>query len=187
MKPWSVPIAGRFDEHELESRALAGNPLGDPTRRPIVVYTPPGYDAMAPRRLPSLYLIQGLTGQLDMWRNRSAFRPSFPERLDAMFAGGEAPPSIVVLVDAWTSLGGSQFLDSPGTGRYHTYLCEEVRPVRRCALPHAAVAGPSRHRGQVERRLRRDGDAHAPARSLRRVRDARGRRALRGELSARHP
>jgi S-formylglutathione hydrolase FrmB len=31
-----------------------------------------------------------------------------------------------VYVDCWTSLGGSQFLDSPGTGRYHTYLCDEV-------------------------------------------------------------
>ena len=37
-------------------------------------------------------------------------------------------PAIVVYVDAWTSLGGSQFLDSPATGRYHTYLCDEVVP-----------------------------------------------------------
>src|SRR5205807_9736779 len=34
----------------------------------------------------------------------------------------------VVYVDAWTSLGGSQFLDSPATGRYHSYLCDEVVP-----------------------------------------------------------
>jgi S-formylglutathione hydrolase FrmB len=31
-------------------------------------------------------------------------------------------------VDCWTSLGGSQFLDSPGTGRYLTYLCDEIVP-----------------------------------------------------------
>jgi S-formylglutathione hydrolase FrmB len=31
-----------------------------------------------------------------------------------------------VLVDCWTSLGGSQFLNSPGTGRYLDYLCDEV-------------------------------------------------------------
>ena len=41
---------------------------------------------------------------------------------------GQAPPAIVVYVDAWTSYGGSQFVDSPGTGRYHSYLCEEVVP-----------------------------------------------------------
>jgi len=61
-----------------------------------------------------------------MWRNRSAFHRNFPELADELFAAGEAPPCLVVFVDCWTSLGGSQFLDSPATGRYHTYLCDEV-------------------------------------------------------------
>ncbi len=47
-------------------------------------------------------------------------------RCDQLFAGHGAPPAIVVLVDAWTSLGGSQYLNSPGTGRYLDYLCDEV-------------------------------------------------------------
>ena len=63
-----------------------------------------------------------------MWRNRTAFRPSVVELVDDLFAHQGAPPAIVVFVDAWTSLGGSQFLDSPGTGDYHTYLCDEVVP-----------------------------------------------------------
>jgi S-formylglutathione hydrolase FrmB len=63
-----------------------------------------------------------------MWRNRTAFRPSVVELVDDLFASGGAPAAIVVFVDAWTSLGGSQFLDSPATGDYHTYLCEEVVP-----------------------------------------------------------
>ena len=48
--------------------------------------------------------------------------------MDALFSNGETPPCLVVLVDCWTSLGGSQFVDSRGTGRYHTYLCDEVVP-----------------------------------------------------------
>ena len=48
-----------------------------------------------------------------------------PELVDEAFGSG-TPPCIVVYVDAWTALGGSQFLDSPATGRYHTYLCEDV-------------------------------------------------------------
>ena len=67
-----------------------------------------------------------MTGQLDMWRNRSAFRPSTPERIDRLFAEEGCPPAVVVFVDAWTSYGGSQFIDSPGTGRYGEYLCDEV-------------------------------------------------------------
>ena len=127
MEPWSFEPKGRFDEHAVESRALQGNALGDPHVRPLWVYTPPGYDD-SDARYPSVYAIQGLTGQLDMWRNRSPFRRNFPELTDDLFAREEAPPVIVVWVDCWTSLGGSQFLDSPGTGNYLTYLCDEVVP-----------------------------------------------------------
>ena len=126
MRPWSERPAGRFEELTFDSAALAGNPLGDPSERPLWVYLPPGYDDAPDRRFASVYVIQGLTGQLDMWRNRSAFRRNFPELADELFAAGEAPPCVIVWVDCWTSLGGSQFLDSPATGRYHTYLCDEV-------------------------------------------------------------
>ncbi|HEY6775134.1 MAG TPA: alpha/beta hydrolase-fold protein [Thermoleophilaceae bacterium] len=128
MRPWEEEPAGRFEELVIESRALRGNPLGDPHERPLWVYLPPDYDQEPERRYPSVYVIQGLTGQLDMWRNRPAFRRNFPELADELFASGEAPPCVVVWVDCWTSLGGSQFLDSPGTGRYHTYLCDEIVP-----------------------------------------------------------
>jgi hypothetical protein len=128
MEPWSYELAGRVEEHAFESEVLKGNPLGDPHVRPLWVYLPPGYDDDPERRYASVYVIQGLTGQLDMWRNRAAFRKNFPEAVDEMFARGESPPCVLVWVDAWTSLGGAQFIDSPGTGRYHTYLCEEVVP-----------------------------------------------------------
>ncbi len=134
MRPWSRRFAGRLDEREIHSEALSGNPLGDPADRPIWIYLPPGYDDSPSRRYPTIYLIQGMTGQIDMWRNRSAFRPNVPELIDTLFSeggwGGDAPPpaAIVVFVDCWTSYGGSQFLDSPGTGQYHTYLCEDVVP-----------------------------------------------------------
>ena len=128
MQPWSTELHGHYDEITFESNVLKDNPLRDPYRRPLWVYLPPGYDDDANRRYPSVYQIQGLTGQLDMWRNRAAFRKNFPELADELFAKGEAPPCIVVWVDCWTSLGGSQFVDSPATGRYHTYLCEEIVP-----------------------------------------------------------
>ena len=128
MLPWSTDFAGRLDDHFFESEALKENALGDPHVRPLWVYVPPGYDDEPERRYSSIYLIQGLTGQLDMWRNRAAFRKNPPELMDELFASGGAPPAVLVWVDAWTSLGGSQFLDSPGTGRYHTYLCDEIVP-----------------------------------------------------------
>jgi S-formylglutathione hydrolase FrmB len=149
VEPWSYELAGRLDEHAFESEVLKDNPLGDPHVRPLWVYLPPGYDDDPERRFPSVYVIQGLTGQIDMWRNRSAFRRNFPELADELFASGESPPCVLVYVDAWTSLGGSQFVDSPGTGLYHTYLCEELVPFvdsRYRTLPeagHRGIAGKS--------------------------------------------
>jgi S-formylglutathione hydrolase FrmB len=126
VKPWHVEPEGRFERSTVTSRVLVGNPLGDPHERPLWVYLPPGVGDDPSRRYPSIYLIQGFTGQVDMWWNRSALRPSVPELVDQLFAGGTVPPAVVVLVDCWTSLGGSQFLNSPGTGRYLDYLCDEV-------------------------------------------------------------
>jgi hypothetical protein len=128
VEPWSIDLAGRLDEHVVDSEALRGNVLGDPDRRPLWVYVPPGYEDDGDRRYPAVFVIQGLTGQLDMWRNRVPFRLNFPEMIDRGMAAGEIPPAIVAFVDCWTSIGGSQFLDSPGTGRYLTYLCDEVVP-----------------------------------------------------------
>lgn len=149
MPPWAYPMAGRVHEHLIDSQALTGNPLDDPHRRPVWVWTPPGYEADGDRRYPVIYRIQGFTGQLDMWRNRQPWKPNPIEAADAVFARGDLPPVILVHVDAWTSLGGSQFLDSPATGRYHTYLCDEVvgfvdatyrtLPARE----HRAIAGKS--------------------------------------------
>lgn len=149
MLPWSADLAGRLDEHVIDSRLLRGNPLGDPHERPVWVYVPPGYDDEPDRRYATVYVIQGYTGHLAMWRNRTPFRQPFPETADAVFASGEAPPTILVYVDAWTSYGGSQFVDSPGTGAYHSYLCDEVVPFvderyRTLARPeHRAISGKS--------------------------------------------
>ena len=127
MSIWEPELAGRLHHETIASRLLRGNPLGDPHERPLWVYTPPGYDD-SDRRYPAIYVIQGYTGHVAMWANRTPYRQTFPETADAIFADEGVPPCILVYVDAWTSYGGSQFVDSPGTGAYHSYLCDEVVP-----------------------------------------------------------
>jgi Putative esterase len=133
----------------VESDALAGNALGDPARRPLYVYRPPGVELDHPRGLPTVYLIQGFTGQLDMWTAHSALEPNTIERVDSMFAARACPDAIVVFVDAWTSRGGSQFINSASTGRYLDYLCDEVVPFvdgrypTLAARDHRGIAGKS--------------------------------------------
>jgi hypothetical protein len=145
--PWDRPLSGTLDRLTVESELLAGNPLGDPTRRPLYVYRAPGVGEDS--RVPSVYVLQGYSGQVDMWLGRNAFEPTFLERIDAMFAAGECPPAVIVLVDAWTSVGGSQFLNSSSTGRYLDHLCDEIIPFVDARYPtlegreHRGVTGKS--------------------------------------------
>ncbi|SHE67833.1 Putative esterase [Ferrithrix thermotolerans DSM 19514] len=123
--PWSAEFSGRWESQEIESESLKGNPLGDPYVRPTYIYVPPSYDK-SDRRYPVVYVLQGMTGQVDMWWNRSAFRKTTPEAIDAVVADPEVQDAIVVLVDAWTSYGGSQYLNSKGTGDYLDYVTKDV-------------------------------------------------------------
>jgi pimeloyl-ACP methyl ester carboxylesterase len=124
MRPWTQELAGRIEVRELTSPALGGNPLGDPATRPLLVYLPPGYDGSA-LCYPVVYVLQGFASFVTRWSQRGPFDLTAPELIDAAFAAG-TPPCLVVYVDGWTRFGGSQFLDSPGTGQYRTYLCEDV-------------------------------------------------------------
>jgi hypothetical protein len=127
-----------WHEHTIVSEALRANPLGDPHERPLWVWAPDAGDDDG-RRYPSVYVIQGMTGIVGAWFNVEPWNPSYASRIEAM-----APDAVVVLVDAFTAVGGSQYIDSPGIGRYHTYLCEEIVPFVDATYPTAPGAA---HRG----------------------------------------
>ena len=139
--PWERPLRGTLDRLVVESERLAGNPLGDPATRPLWVYRAPG---AGDDPVPTVYVIMGFLGQVDMWTNRFPFEATMIERVDELFASGDCPPATLVFVDAWTTWGGSQFLNSAGTGQYLDYLCDEVVPFvdgRYPTLPGAAHRG----------------------------------------------
>ncbi len=85
-----------------------------------------------------------MTGQVDMWLSRTAFEPTVVERVDELFSSENSPPAVVVFVDAWTSYGGSQFINSTATGNYMDYLCDEVVPFIDALYPTVADRN---HRG----------------------------------------
>ena len=119
-----LAMNGRLLELQLDSPALTGNPLGDPTRRPLFAYLPPGASDGA--GLPAAYFLHGYTGSGRSWLNVSPWSPTVPERLDALVSAGEVPPLVGVFVDGWTALGGSQWINSPAMGRYQDYLADDV-------------------------------------------------------------
>lgn len=114
--------------HRLESRVLAGNPLGDPTERDLTIYLPPGYEAAPDRRYPTLLAVVGFTGTGAMMFNVDPLGEDLRRKLDRLIGSGACPPCIVVAPDCFTRLGGNQYINSPATGRYEDYLLEEVIP-----------------------------------------------------------
>lgn len=119
-------MPGHVVIESFDSQILAGNPLGDPTRRRFPVYLPPGYDDHEDRCYPVVYVLQGFSGRALAVENVSLWGESLSERLDRLIEGGHCPPIIAVAPECATRLGGSQYLDSEATGRYADYLVTEV-------------------------------------------------------------
>jgi hypothetical protein len=110
----------------VSSAALAANPLGDPAERPVVVYTPPGYDAQASRRYPALYVLHGYTGDVAALISARPWETNVLQWTDRVIRELRMPPALIVLVDGFTRLGGSQYVDSIHNGQYATYAVRDV-------------------------------------------------------------
>lgn len=145
---WERPLAGSLERLKVRSQLLDGNPLGDPAVRPLYVYRPP-VSSRVGEPLPSIYMLQGFGGRLEEWLAPTPSGTTTIERLDSMFSAEESPPALIVFVDASTSWGGSQFLNSTSTGCYLDYLCDEVVPFIDARYPtmggrdHRGVSGKS--------------------------------------------
>ncbi len=110
----------------MESRLLAGNPLGDPAERGIAVYRPPSGTTEG---LPLLILLGGFaSGGV-----HQAARPQFLAEtelglFDRLVRTGAMPEAVLIVPDCLTSLGGSQYVNSAATGRYADFVLQEVIP-----------------------------------------------------------
>jgi S-formylglutathione hydrolase FrmB len=116
---------GRVVLERFESTALAGNAAGDPTERTVPVYLPPSYDTEPARRYPVIFVLAGFSGRGRGLLNDDPWSPPLDERMDALIAAGCGEP-ILVMPDAFTRFGGSQYLDSTATGRYGTHVAGEL-------------------------------------------------------------
>lgn len=121
-------MRGKIQLETLSSLVLKDNPLGDPRRREIPVYLPPSYGTVRSRRYPVLYYLHGFTGTGRGVVNHNPWKENLPERLDRLIAERKAPECILVMPDGFTLYGGSQWVNSPATGRYEDHVVDEVVP-----------------------------------------------------------
>lgn len=129
--------SSRIEQPMIESDALRDNPLGDPHIRPVTVYLPPGHDDTDPTlddgtRFPTVYLLSSHGSSGPSLMNWRPWDVNIKTQLDDLITRGIIGPVIVVLPDMWTRLGGSQFINSTGIGRYEDYLIDEIIPMIDC-------------------------------------------------------
>lgn len=125
---------GRGELCVVDSACLVGNPLGDPHRRELPVYLPPGWDAVG-AAFPVVFVLAGFTGRGHKYLDPHPWFASVAQRFDAAIGAGESRPAILVMPDCFTRLGGSQYVDSAATGPYETHLAEELAPLVERAFP----------------------------------------------------
>ena len=95
-----------------------------------IAYGPRQLKVEEPLRERVRWAMEHLGLDFDTYKDRPLFTLSGGERRKVALASTLAlKPDILLLGDDEAAeYIGSQFLDSPATGRYHTYLCDEVVP-----------------------------------------------------------
>lgn len=109
----------------IDSKALAGNRLGDPTARVVDIYVPHGHDGAG---LPLLVDLVGFTAGGPAHTNWKSFTENLPERLDRLIGEGKMGPVVVAFPDCYSRLGGNQYVNSPILGNYEDFLIAEMLP-----------------------------------------------------------
>ena len=107
---------------QIDSEVLSCNPLQDPSIR----YNPVLVPKQKKEDVPVVLVLAGFTGNGPNYFNIKSFAENMIQTIDRCTSLGQAPEALYVFVDAFTFWGGSQFLNSPHTGRYEDYVMTEV-------------------------------------------------------------
>lgn len=111
---------------EVRSPALEDNPLGDAAIRTLPVYVPPGYDPESSRRYPTFYVLHAYGTNAASAVAARPWETNVVQWIDRLIGEKKMPPALLVVVDGWTRLGGSQYVDSIHNGAYATYAARDV-------------------------------------------------------------
>lgn len=117
-------FSGAVETRPYESELLRGNPLGDPHVRDVPVYLPPA--ALDGERLPVVFCLAGFTGRGQSMLETHPWRTGAVAAYDRALAASGDPGCILVMPDAFTRLGGSQYVNSSATGPYADHVADEL-------------------------------------------------------------
>ncbi len=127
--PWDLQDIphGTVHEHTYKSKALGA-------WRRVIVYTPPGAEKAG--RLPVLYLAHGYSDNEGTWTAHGKAHWI----LDALIAGKQAVPMLIVMPDAHALPPGAGYRDDYGTANTAAFCLELITDVIPLVEQHYKVA-----------------------------------------------
>lgn len=103
---------------EVPAPSLAGNLVGDPTVREVLVVLPPSYGE-GDQRYPVVYFLDGYSERIGSFRSRA-------EDLGAQMRSDGNTEFIVVEADGESALGGNFYANSPVGGNAADFVAEDL-------------------------------------------------------------
>ena len=121
-------MKGKLEYRSFESTVLRGNPLGDPTIRDIIVYTPENYKPSNSAGYPTIFFLPAFGNDNYSATKHDPFSISIYERLERQIKDNECGDTILIIVNCFNRLGGSQYINSKAIGSYEDYIVDEIIP-----------------------------------------------------------
>ena len=118
-----APTMGLLERFSFHSELLA-NSIGDPLTREVLVHIPvQGLEAIGQgERLPVMIYLAPFTSSGLARAGWRAFSETLPQRHERLVNNGLMRPTILVMPDCFTSMGGNQFVDSLILGQWSSWL-----------------------------------------------------------------
>jgi enterochelin esterase-like enzyme len=113
--------AARMETIKVRSAQIAGNLLGTPAERDVIVVLPPGYDKERRRRYPVVYALHGYSIGAAQWIKEI----HIPQTAEGAFATG-TPQMIIVLPDSKNEHNGAFYSNSVTTGNFENFIADEL-------------------------------------------------------------
>lgn len=120
----AAPVAAqdqaRIEWKTFHSKAIEGNLEGNSAERPVLVVTPPGYDASSSKRYPVVYYLHGYWAPVEA--QQAGFR--LDEAVQAASAAGN--DVIMVMPEGFSKLRGGFYSSGPTVGDYENSVARDL-------------------------------------------------------------
>jgi len=118
-----MPKSGKLVKHHLNSQLLRNNPLKNSPQRDLFIFEPHQYQKK--EKLPCVCFLPGFGSHPKKWIYKD-----FPgyKLADYLILNETLPRFLLVCIDGFTRLGGSQYLDSELNGPFASHIAQEIYP-----------------------------------------------------------